>query len=117
MLSETQTVTVNAVAKTLPRIDMGGRKGIFRSLVDGLTLTVSHVSGKRERATVRTDFVKTAADPLLDGVSKQYSMSVYSVIDAPPVGFSPTEIAQNAQAHVDWMDVPANLAKVVNGES
>lgn len=117
MFSEPQTVTVNAVAKTLPRISFGDRRGTFSSFADGLKLLVSHNSGKREASTVRFDIEKTAADPLLDGVSKPYSMSAYLTINTPKVGFSSTEISQNVQALIDWLDTPANLAKVINGES
>jgi hypothetical protein len=117
MYSEPQTVTVNAVAKPLPRISFGDRKGIFEDSSAGLRLTFGHTVGRRNRHTERLDITKTAADPLLDGVSKQYSMSVTLVIDIPPVGFSPAEVNFNAKALLDHAGNPANLAKLVGGES
>lgn len=117
MFSEPLTVTVNAIAKELNRVGFGDRRGTFARVADGLKLTISHNSGKREASTVRFDINKVAADPLLDGVSKPYSMSVSLTVNTPTVGFSTTEISQNMQALVDWLDTPANLAKVVNGES
>lgn len=117
MFTEPQTVTVNAVAKNLPRVSMLDRSGTFESAADGLTLRVSHNLGKRNRRTVRLDITKTAADPLLDGVSRPYSMSAYLVIDHPQVGFDATETLNNVQALVDWLDVAGNLSKVVGGES
>lgn len=117
MFSEPQTVTVNAVASNLPRVAFGNRSGTFENVTDGHKLTVTHVNGKRNRSTVRFDITKTAADPLLDGVSKQYSMSVYLVIDRPLVGFDVASTEDNVQGLVDWLDVAANLTKVVNGES
>lgn len=117
MFTEPQTVTVATVAKSLPRVAYGDRNGLFESVPDGIRLRVSHILGKRTRRTVRFDFTKTAADPLLDGVSRQYSSSAYIVIDHPPVGFTPVELQANAKALVDWLGVAGNLAKVTNGES
>lgn len=117
MFTEPQSVIVNAVTKSLVRIAFGDRKGTFESRADGLRLNVTHVSGKRNRRTIRLDSTKTAADPMLDGVSKQYSMSAYLVIDHPLVGYNDVEVGQISQALIDWLDVPANLAKVVAGES
>jgi len=117
MFTEPQAVIVNAVSKSLNRVAFGDRSGTFESRADGLKLRISHVEGKRNRRTVRLDSVKTAADPLLDGVSKQYSMSAIFTVDAPLVGYSDTEVAQIVQALTDWLDIPANLTKVIGGES
>lgn len=117
MFADTLSVTVNGSAKTLTRVAFGNREGLFEDRANGIRARIFHILGKRDRRTTRFDFTKTAADPLLDGVSRQYSMSGYFVIDAPKVGFSDTEISQNVQGIVDWLDVPANLSKVVNGES
>jgi hypothetical protein len=117
MFSEPQNVTVNAATIALPRTAFGDRNGLFESVTDGLRLRISHVLGKRTRRQVRLDFTKTAADPLLDGVSRQYSMSAYLVIDQPQVGFDAVEIEANAKVLTDWLAVPGNLTKVANGES
>lgn len=117
MFSDPQTVTVNSVAKTLPRVSVGDRTATYESPADGLTFKITHVVGKRHRHTVRLDVVKTAADPLLDGVSKQYSMSSYVVIDAPPLGFSAAEQQLNVKALLDHVNTLANTNKVIAGES
>lgn len=117
MFSEPQSVTVSGAAKSLPRVSFGDRKGIFENASTGHTLSVTHVNGKRNRHTVRLDITKTAADPLLDGVSRQYSMSAYLVLDKPLVGFTAVEAEANAKALVDWFAVAGNLTKIVNGES
>jgi hypothetical protein len=117
MFTEPQTVTVDAAAVELPRTSFGDRNGLFESVAAGLRLRISHTLGKRTRRQVRLDFTKTAADPLLDGVSRQYSSSVYLVIDQPMVGFDVNEIQANAKVLVDWLAVPGNLTKVANGES
>lgn len=117
MFTEPQTVIVNAISKTLNRVAFGDRRGTFHSIADGIKLQVFHNSGKREASTVKIDFTKIGADPFSNGVSKPYSMSVYTTLNYPEVGFSVTELTNNLQALVDWLDVPANLSKVVNGES
>jgi hypothetical protein len=116
MFTEPQTVTTNAVADNLPRVSFDP-EGVFHNATTGRKLRIAHQRGKRSRDTVRLDITKTAVDPLLDGVSRQYSMSVYLVIDAPIVGFSTTEVGYHAQALVDWTDLAGNLTKVINGES
>lgn len=116
MFSEPQTVTINSVAKTLPRVSFGNRQGVFEDTL-GNRLTISHTVGRRNRHIVRLDVTKTAIDPLLDGVSKEYSMSAQLIVDVPPVGFTATEQALNANALVDWADVAGTLLKVAGGES
>jgi hypothetical protein len=117
MFSDPQTVTVNAVAKTLPRVSVGDRKATYESPADGLTLSITHVVGKRLRHTERLDIVKTAADPLLDGVSRQYSMSAYLVVDVPTIGFTLAEQELNLSALLDHINASTNSEKLLAGES
>lgn len=117
MFTDPQTVTVNAVAKSLPRVASGNYDGAFESVADGLKLRVSHAFGKRDRRTVRLDSKDIAADPYLDGTNRPISMSAYLVVDAPPQGYTATEISYHVQALIDWLDTPANLAKVLGSES
>lgn len=117
MFSEPQSVTVNAVATSLPRVSFGDRQGAFQAPDGAIALKVAHDLRNRNRRTVRIDFTKTAADPLLDGVSRQYSMSTYVVIDHPKVGFTNTEVENNLKALKDWLAVSGNITKVVGGES
>jgi len=117
MFSDPQSVTVSGSAKSLPRVSVGDRQAVYENSTAGLTHRITHTVGKRNRHTVRLDCTKTAADPLLDGVSKQYSMSAYLVIDHPPVGFTAAEAEANTKALTDWLAVAGNLTKVVGGES
>lgn len=117
MFADPVTVAVNAVNKSLTRNSVGDRRALYESSADGLTLTITHVKGKRDRHTVRLDVVKTAADPLLDGVSRQYSMSAYLIVDAPPLGFSAAEQKINVKALLDFLAASTNTEKVLAGES
>lgn len=117
MFTEPQTVTVNAIVSNLPRVAFADRSGTFQAPDGGLSLKIAHDLRNRNRRTVRLDFVKTAADPLLDGVSRQYTMSAYVVVDHPKVGYSNTEVENNLKALKDWLATTGNITKVIGGES
>jgi hypothetical protein len=117
MFTDPQSVTVNAVAQTLPRVGVGASSAVY-STADGNTkMTVSHANGKRNRRNARLDFRKIAADPLLDGVSREYSMSAYIVIDHPTVGFTNAEVETNTKALLDKLATAGTLTKLIGGES
>lgn len=117
MFSDPQSVTVNAVAIPLPRTASGINSGAFNSADGNTKLSIAHQYGKRNRRTVRLDTRKIAADPLLDGVSREYSMSTYLVIDHPTVGFSNAEVEKQVKAVTDYLATAGYALKVIGGES
>lgn len=89
--ADPQSVTINAVANTLPRVSFGVNAGAFQK-DDGLVkLSVSHTYAKRTRRSLRLDFSKIAADPLISAQNIRYSMSAYVVVDLPTTGFTVAE--------------------------
>jgi len=119
MFSDPQTLTLNSVANTLPRVSSGIDSGKFSKDDSNLKLAISHNYGKRNRRQVRVDFRKVAADPLATGFNKEYSMSTYLVIDHPPVGFTITEVKYVVDALSAFLTAStgANVTKVLGGES
>lgn len=119
MFTDPQTVTVNAVAQTMPRTSMGQNQGVFSKDDGTIGLQFSHLLGKRNRRQIRLNFRKVAADPLLAGVNKEYTGTVYLVIDHPPVGFTNTELKQYVDAFTAYLTASsgANVTKVLGGES
>jgi len=117
MYAEPQTISVKGVSNTLPRVAAGVNQGVFATPDGNIKLSVSHQNGKRNRRTVRLDFRKIAADPLLDGVSREYSMSAYVVVDHPTVGFNNTEVTDNLKALTDLLATAGFTTKLVGGES
>jgi hypothetical protein len=117
MYTEPQVVTVNGVAKSLPRTAQGDGTGTFSSSALGYTLKLLHSYGKRNRITFRLDYKKVAADPFVSGVNREFSMSAFLIVDTPTTGFTTTEIEQVTQGLVDWLDTPGNLTKAIGGES
>lgn len=117
--SDPQTVTINAIANTLPRTGSGENTGSFSKDDGNVKMSVTHSYGKRTRRTIRLDHRKVAADPLVAAQNLNYSMSMYIVVDVPPFGYSPAEAKQV------WDGFIANLAassavnttKFLGGES
>lgn len=92
--TDPQSVTINAIANSLPRISSGVNLGVFQKDDGNVKLSVSHTYAKRTRRVVRLDFAKIAADPLIAAQSIKYSMSAYVVVDLPVTGFTVAEAKQ-----------------------
>lgn len=98
--ADPQSVTINAVAQTLPRTGQGIRSGEFTKDDGNVKLEVAHSVGRnaRERSQIKLTHRKIAADPLINDRSIQYSMSVYLVVDRPATGYTLTEAKQIGDA-------------------
>lgn len=117
MFADPQTVTINAVGKTLARTDSGGLSGTFASAADGLSMRVAHTKGARNRGSVTLKTSKISSDPFVPANNRNFEMSQTFSFVVPEVGFTVTEVKQQLQGLIDWLDVAANLDKLVNGES
>jgi hypothetical protein len=116
--ADPQTVTINAVANTLPRTSSGVNSGIFTK-DDGLVkLSVSHQYGKRTRRTIRLDHAKIAADPLISAQNIKYTMSAYLVCDLPVTGYTVAEAKQIIDALVAYLAATtgARVTQLLGGE-
>lgn len=119
MFSDPQSVTINAVAQSLPRTGVGDHTASYTKDDETITLNVSHTATSRGRVRrlVRLDVNKIASDPFVANTSRKVSSSYYVVIDEPSDGaFSNAELLANAKGLVGWMS-DANLTKVIAGES
>lgn len=116
MFADPQTVTVNAVAKVMPRVESVGKKSIYQT-ADGLfTLTISHItSGDRIRSMVRVDQKAIVTNPL-DSTNDYDTLSFYSVIDRPIYGFTTAQVEQLATGFQAWLNTAA-VDKVIGAES
>lgn len=117
--ADPQSITINAIANTLPRVSSGVSSGAFASGDGTVRLTVSHSIGKRSRRTIRLDHSKVAADPFVTGVNGKYSMSTYVVVDTPPVGYSNAEIKQIVDSLTAYLVATsgARVAQLLGGEN
>lgn len=115
MLSDPQSVTVNAVAISLPKTSSGQTVNVYTS-GDGLTSMAvrQNTTSTRFRREIRISQQKIAADPI-SAVNKQVGVSVYLVIDEPRWGFTDAEIGYLIDALKAWSS-STNYNKVLAGE-
>jgi len=117
--SDPQSVTVNAVAISMPRTSSGVNSGVFTSSDGNSRLSVAHAYGKRTRRTIRLDSSKVAADPLLPSQNVKLSNSVYLVVDAPIAGFTNTELKQYIDGFLAALTASsgAKITQLLGGEN
>lgn len=119
MFTEPITVTVNAVAKVMPRIEIvsGSKPGAVYGLADGtFKLSISHTPTKdRVRTLARLDQKAIVPDPLT-AVNDYETLSVYLVIDRPLAGFTMAQVEQLIAGFNTWMGT-ATVDKLYGLES
>lgn len=119
MLTDPQSVTINAVANSLPRTSTAVNSGQFQKDDTTVKLDVSHQYGKRNRRLVKLTHTKIAPDPLISSTNIRYSMSVSVVIDTPVTGYTVAEAKQIVDGLTKWLtdSSGANTTKVLGGEN
>jgi len=118
--SDPISVTVNAVAKSCPRVfSPGGTASIFKTSDDEFKVEVSHqdLGGRRERHFIRLTQRKIGADPLVPATNIESKASVYLVLDNPVTGYSDTELGHIVKALADFINVSGNQTKFIGGEA
>jgi hypothetical protein len=119
MFADPQSITINAVANSLPRTSSGTNSGVFTKDDALVKLSFSHQLGKRIRRVVRLDHAKIAADPLLAGVNVKANVAVYLVVDVPETGYTVVEQKQVVDGLTAFLTASsgANVTKLLGGES
>jgi hypothetical protein len=115
--TDPQSVTVNSIAISLPRVtNPTGMSGYF-STADGTTaLGLKIQKNSRDRYEARLDYAKIAADPIT-AVNQKWTGSVSIVINNPPNGvFTDTEIKNQILGLTGWA-TSANLLKLLGDEA
>jgi hypothetical protein len=118
VFSDPQSVTINAIANSLPRIGSSNNGGIFRKDDGTVKLTISHAENKRVRHMVRLDHNKLAADPYVTGDNVPVSMGTYLVTDVPLLGYTVTEQKQVVDGFIAFLSASSGAAitKILGGE-
>lgn len=115
MLADPQSVTINAIAHSLPLTNALPQARTYTSADGNVSLvTKQNTTAKRFRREVRLINRKVATDPLSAASSNQ-SVSVYLVIDEPRFGFTDTELDQLVQSLKGFL-TSGNVAKIAGGE-
>lgn len=117
MFADPQSITVSAVAQSMPTIARNGNDSTYQKDDATYRLTISHqYKAERNRFVIRVDANKVAADPLTSANNRVYTQAVYIVIDKPVVGYSNAESSALAVALTAWA-TSANILKVLGGET
>ncbi len=117
--SDPQTVTINAVAQVMARVDQDPQGTFITS--DGLVSeTIGQAaSGKdRSRRLIRLDHSKIAANPFDSTLNAKYNMAVYVVVDVPSVGYTVTEQKQVTDGFMAYLTASsgAKMLQLLGGE-
>lgn len=117
MLADPQVLTVNAVDKTMPRIETGNRRSLYQTSDELFSAEVSHQSTGKGRVRSLNKFTEKAVvtDPLSE--ENDYDNFYFQIVlDRPSAGFTITQIQQLWAAIKSHMD-DAYIAKMFGQES
>jgi len=120
MFSDPQSLTINAVATSIPKTSVNGSSSVYTSADGNVTMTISHNRDKRLRSVIRVEQKKVAADPLLADRNVPTNQTIYLVRNAPLNGlFSNTEQKYLLDALTLFLTASsgANAVKFIAGES
>jgi hypothetical protein len=117
MFSDPQVVTINAIAKSMPRISSSGTSSVYKMSDESLILSIGHTkAGKgRIRSLVRLDQQELVENPLTS-VEDYETLSFYTVIDRPLAGFDVTKVNYLVAGLKTWLDSTA-VGKLFGQES
>jgi len=117
MFSDPQSVTINSVAKSMPRVENDGKKSIYRMADGTFQLTISHqpTGNQRFRSMIRLDQKAVVADPLTS-VNDYEILSYYVVVDRPEQGFTSAQVGYVVAGLSAWLDSTA-VGKIFGLES
>lgn len=117
MFADPQSITVNAVAKSLPAVSRGTDSSVYKMDTGDYSLTISKArTGSRKRFAIRVDARKIAPDPLVASNNVEYTSTVILSMNAPFVGYTNAEVKDIALALTAWA-TSANLLKVLGEET
>jgi hypothetical protein len=121
MFADPQSVTINAVAKSLPAVSRGESASVYRASDELFSMRVSRqLVPKRERFLVELVQKKDNATPFQTTTISQLA-KVQLITDIPTFGtaFTDTEVKYICAGLVDWLSGSsyANYLKVLGGET
>jgi len=116
--ADPQSVTINAVAVSLPRTSSAASSGAFTANDGTVALSVSQEYKSRTARRIRLDHQKYAADPLVSANNVLRSMSVSVIVNVPKQGYSVTEQKQVVDALVAYLTASsgAKVTQLLGGE-
>jgi hypothetical protein len=118
MFSDPQSVTYATVAKSLAKIGSGPDQSEYKLNDSGVVydLILSHQFKARNRTVARLRRDAFASDPLVPAQNILASATASFTLDFPSAGLTAADAQLLGNALVAWLS-PANLLKLVNGET
>jgi len=107
LLTDPQTITVNAVAKTMPKVQADGQHALYSLADQTFKLDIRHTSrkvDKKDRVRSLVTFTQAAvvADPIT-AVNDLETVAVSFQLDRPVAGFTSTQIQQMVTGFNSWL--------------
>lgn len=116
MFADPQSVTINAVAKSLARVLQNGTSATYQTSDGIYKMIISHQqSKKRIRTMVRIENRAVVTDPLTS-VNDYDTLSFFCVVDRPEYGFSDAQIGYVVAGLQAWLDSTA-VGKLIGLQS
>lgn len=118
--ADPQSITVNAVAQTMPRVETAGNRSVYSKDDSSYKLTVSHQLGKRNRRQIRLDAQKITADPLVASTNVKTNIAMYLVVDVPPNGtYTNAEVKLAVDGFLAYLTASsgAKITQLLGGEN
>lgn len=108
MLTDPQSITVNAVPQSMPRILSEGQHAVYQKNDQTFTLDIRHTTLKRDKKTrikSLATFTQRAvvADPLT-AVNDYETLAISVQVDRPEAGFTSTQVDQLVAGFKTWLD-------------
>jgi len=115
-LSDPSVVTINTVAKSMPRIAVGNLSSSYALADRTYQLNVSHAITKdgRFRHTMELVAKKVAADPVTS-VNDSVDTTYRFLIDREAFGWTATDVQNDVAGFTAWLN--ANIVKLFGTES
>jgi nucleoside-diphosphate-sugar epimerase len=117
MFADPQSVTINAVAQSMPRVSSKDRSAVYQKNDLSYTLSISHTAGAkgRVRTLVRIDQRAVVTNPL-DSSNDYDTLTYYIVLDRPSYGFTMVQAEQLVAGFNAWL-TSGNVDKLWGQES
>lgn len=123
-LADPLSITLNAVAVSLPKTNMVESRSQYTKDDGTVKITASHQEvGKnlnaKTRSVIRLDTVDIAADPLVAGINREAPFEAYLVIVRPKVGITLAAQKDKVKGLLTLLTASSDavLTKILGGES
>lgn len=117
--TDPQTITINAVAIPLNRVNTGSTVGKFTSSDGQTRIEIDPKNGNRLSRTARLYQQKTTADPLVASTNVRVGDMLSFSVNLPQEGYTEAEVLLQAAGFITWLTASsnANLKKLIAGEN